>query len=72
MLTFSGNALPALGMSGDNQPCIRLSGTRPSRAMLYYGIFSAVLVFFCVWESLFTARCAATGRQNHLLLRLPH
>ena len=67
VLTFSGNALPALGMSSDNQPCIRLSGTRPSRAMLYYGIFSAVLVFFCVWESLFTARCAATGRQNHLL-----
>lgn len=44
VLTFSGNALPALGMSGDNQPCIRLSGTRPARAMLYYGIFSAVLV----------------------------
>lgn len=67
VLTFSGNALPALGMSGDNQPCIRLSGTRPARAMLYYGIFAAVLVFLCVWESLFTARCAATGRQNHLL-----
>lgn len=67
VLTFSGNALPALGMSSDNQPCIRLSGTRPSRTMLYYGIFAAVLVFFCVRESLFTARCAATGRQNHLL-----
>lgn len=67
VLTFSGNTLPALGMSSGNQPCIRLSGTRPSRAMLYYGIFAAVLVLFCVWESLFIARCAATGRQNHLL-----
>lgn len=54
-------------MSGGNQLCIRLSGTRPSCAMLYYGIFAAVLVLFCVWESLFTARCAAAGRQNHLL-----
>lgn len=35
--------------------------------MLYYGIFAAVLVLFCAWESLFTARCAAAGRQNHLL-----
>lgn len=35
--------------------------------MLYYGIFAVVLVLFCVWESLFTARCAAAGRQNHLL-----
>ena len=67
VLTFSGNTLPALGMSGGNQPCIRLSGTRPSCAMLYYGIFAAVLVLFCVWESLLTARCAAAGRQNHLL-----
>ena len=67
VLTFSGNTLPALGMSGGNQLCIRLSGTRPSCAMLYYGIFAAVLVLFCVWESLFTARCAAAGRQNHLL-----
>lgn len=54
-------------MSSGNQLCIRLSGTRPSCAMLYYGIFAAVLVLFCVWESLFTARCAAAGRQNHLL-----
>lgn len=54
-------------MSSGNQLCIRLSGTRPSRAMLYYGIFAAVLVLFCAWESLFTARCAAAGRQNHLL-----
>lgn len=69
VLTFSGNTLPALGMSSGNQLCIRLSGTRPSCAMLYYGIFAAVLVLFCVWESLFTARCAATGRQNHLLRR---
>lgn len=67
VLTFSGNTLPALGMSSGNQLCIRLSGTRPSCAMLYYGIFAAVLVLFCVWESLFTARCAAAGRQNHLL-----
>ena len=67
VLTFSGNTLPALGMSGGNQLCIRLSGTRPSCAMLYYGIFAAVLVLFCAWESLFTARCAAAGRQNHLL-----
>ncbi len=67
VLTFSGNTLPALGMSGGNQLCIRLSGTRPSCAMLYYGIFAAVLVLFCVWESLFTARCAAAGRQNYLL-----
>lgn len=37
VLTFSGNTLPALGMSGGNQLCIRLSGTRPSCAMLYYG-----------------------------------
>lgn len=59
VLTFSGNTLPALGMSSGNQLCIRLSGTRPSCAMLYYGIFAAVLVLFCVWESLFTARCAA-------------
>ena len=67
VLTFSGNTLPALGMSSGNQLCIRLSGTRPSCAMLYYGIFAAVLVLFCVWESLFTARCAAAGRQNYLL-----
>ena len=46
VLTFSGNTLPALGMSGGNQLCIRLSGTRPSCAMLYYGIFAAVLVLF--------------------------
>ena len=67
VLTFSGNTLPALGMSSGNQLCIRLSGTRPSCAMMYYGVFAAVLVLFCVWESLFTARCAAAGRQNHLL-----
>lgn len=69
VLTFSGDALPALGMSSDNQPCIRISGSRPSRAMLYYGIFAAVLVLFCVWESISTAQCAAAGRKN-VLLRL--
>ena len=51
VLTFSGNTLPALGMSGGNQLCIRLSGTRPSCAMLYYGIFAAVLVLFCVRQA---------------------
>ena len=67
MLTFSGDALPALGMSDGNQPCVRFSGVRPSRAMLYYGFFAAVLVLFCIWESVFTARCAAAERQNWLL-----
>ena len=66
-LTFAGESLPALGMDGDNQLCFRLTGLRPSRAMLYYGIFAAILVLLCLAESLRTARCAADGRQNWVL-----
>lgn len=66
-LTFSGASLPALGMTGDDQPCFRLNGVRPSHAMLYYGIFAAVLLILSIGESVHTAQCAAAGRKNWAL-----